>query len=347
MGGNISHIATDEALARQRFGDVGQAHLFNGWRPDTPSVDKQRFLQQVQQLDGSYPGGIQGYVQNARQLLADAKAGVNPLEGWSPSVPDGATLDFGSPEHLEHESIGLKEIDGCAFVLVAGGLGERLGFSGIKVALPWQTSHFQTYLELYIRSILALQKEAAAATGKLVQLPLAIMVSDDTEARTAALLKEHDNFGMAEGQVTLMKQEKVACLSDNEARLSLDPKDNFKILTKPHGHGDVHYLLKSSGTLNRWQAAGMRWVYFLQDTNALAFKVLPAVLGVSKTLNLEVSSIDRSSFEHLPVKSIPLWNLPSASATFFRSPLEPPFRNLSRQAVTRTGQLRRGCSARW
>ena len=52
--------------------------------------------------------------------------------------------------------------------------------------------------------------------------------------------------------MTLLKQEKVPCLSDSEARLALDPKDPFKLMTKPHGHGDVHYLLHSSGTVNRW-----------------------------------------------------------------------------------------------
>jgi len=91
--------------------------------------------------------------------------------------------------------------------------------------------------------------------------------------------------------VTLLKQEKVACLLDNEARLALDPKDPYSMLTKPHGHGDVHFLLHESGTLGSWQASGVRWVYFLQDTNALAFKVLPACLGISKSLNLEVNSV--------------------------------------------------------
>jgi len=60
------------------------------------------------------------------------------------------------------------------------------------------------------------------------------------------------------------------------------------VLTKPHGHGDVHYLLHASGTAARWQKRGVRWVYFLQDTNALCFKVLPACLGVSKQLGLQV-----------------------------------------------------------
>jgi hypothetical protein len=45
----------------------------------------------------------------------------------------------------------------CAVVLVAGGVGERLGYRGIKVRLPCETTTSTSYLELYISNILALQ----------------------------------------------------------------------------------------------------------------------------------------------------------------------------------------------
>uniref|UniRef100_A0A7S0Q906 UTP-monosaccharide-1-phosphate uridylyltransferase n=1 Tax=Coccolithus braarudii TaxID=221442 RepID=A0A7S0Q906_9EUKA len=131
----------------------------------------------------------------------------------------------------------------------------------------------------------------AAMSGSELKLPLAIMVSDDTAPRTEYLLKANDYFGLAPEQVTILKQEKVGCLIDNEARLALDPTDKFNLLTKPHGHGDVHFLLHSSGTLKKWQQAGTKWVYFMQDTNSLVMKVLPACLGVSKALSLQVNSV--------------------------------------------------------
>lgn len=212
--GSASRGADDSSILK-RLGEIGQQHLTASWTAETPAAEKDRFFTQVKQLETAYPGGLKSYVENSRRLLADSKAGVNPLEGWSPSVPDGAQLQFASEEFMEHESLGLPELDGCGFVLVAGGLGERLGFSGIKVALPWQTTSGQTYLELYIRSILAMQSTAAKATGKPVRLPLAIMVSDDTAARTEALLKEKDNFGMAPGQV------RAACAA---ARLCSHPR---------------------------------------------------------------------------------------------------------------------------
>ena len=195
-----SQSASAKAL-KEKLEEIGQGHLFEQWPDGSSDADKERFFKQVQQLEASYPGGLSAYVSNARKLLADSKAEVNPLEGWQPSIPVGTVLKFGSSEYLHHEALGTRELDGCAFVLVAGGLGERLGFSGIKVALPYQISTDEPYLQLYISSILALQAKAAEATGRSVSLPLAIMVSDDTFAGTDKLLKARNYFGMSPSQV--------------------------------------------------------------------------------------------------------------------------------------------------
>lgn len=56
--------------------------------------------------------------------------GRNPFDGYTPKVPHGEKLDFCSDEFLGLEEQGLREVAGAAFVLVAGGLGERLGYSG-------------------------------------------------------------------------------------------------------------------------------------------------------------------------------------------------------------------------
>ena len=47
-----------------------------------------------------------------------------------PAVPAGERLDFGSGPFLALEAEGLAQAGAAAFVLVAGGLGERLGYSG-------------------------------------------------------------------------------------------------------------------------------------------------------------------------------------------------------------------------
>lgn len=271
--------------------EQGQGHLFSHWpAPGKHDDDKRRLLDQLSHLDTSYSGGLVQYLRNARRLLAESRDGVNPFEGCVPSVPEGESMDFGSDDFRKYERAGVDAAAEAAFILVAGGLGERLGYSGIKVALPCELASGICFLQLYIESILALQAKAQVRfPGR--KLPLAIMTSDDTHCRTLDLLRAHAYFGADQDQIRLIKQEKVACLADNDGHLALDPSDHFRIQTKPHGHGDVHMLLHSSGIADEWVASGLKWVCFFQDTNGQVFKALPAALGVSVTRGFDVNSL--------------------------------------------------------
>lgn len=142
------------------------------------------------------------------------------------------------------------------------------------------------------------------------------MTSGDTHADTEALLKRHNNFGMAPDQVTLVKQEKVAALQDNEARIARDDEDKYAVQTKPHGHGDVHLLLHQSGLARKWADEGRQWVCFFQDTNALAFRSIPAAVGVSKAMGLHMNSMT------IPRKVRP--PLPRSASPPACAPLTPP-----------------------
>jgi UDP-sugar pyrophosphorylase len=53
----------------------------------------------------------------------------------------------------------------------------------------------------------------------------------------------------------------------------------------------VHTLLYQSGLCQKWVDQGKLWMIFIQDTNSLAMKCLPSVLGVSKQNNWEMNSV--------------------------------------------------------
>jgi UDP-sugar pyrophosphorylase len=275
----------------------GQAHLFEDWPgPGTKDDDKKRFLAQASVCDSGYPGGIAAYVGNAKQLLTASATGVNPFDGWTPSVPDGIVVEYASETHVNLERVGMREIGSACFVLVAGGLGERLGYSGIKVELPCERATDACYLQLYVHSILAMQSRSAGEMpaqrgAKDVGIPLAIMTSDDTHAKTLDLLQRNNYFGAKKSQITLIKQEKVPCLTNNDAHLALGKDDPYSLQTKPHGHGDVHALLHTSGLLKKWSDAGKKWVVFFQDTNSLVFRVVPGALGVSEEKGFQFNSL--------------------------------------------------------
>mmetsp|Transcript_23078 Transcript_23078/g.46707 ORF Transcript_23078/g.46707 Transcript_23078/m.46707 type:complete len:582 (-) Transcript_23078:386-2131(-) len=265
----------------ERLKEIGQEHLLQGLTdPQKAALEKQ-----LDELDTQLPGKLAQYVKSAKQLLKDSLEGRTPFDGFKPAVPSGEKLPLGSEEFTKMDALGASAaVPLSAFVLVAGGLGERLGYNGIKVSLPlYIAEREKCFLQLYIEHILTMQASAGC------KLPLAIMTSDDTHGLTEALLAEHNNFGMAPDQLHIVKQNKVPALLDSEARFAIN-KDGV-VETKPHGHGDVHTLLHQSGLAKKWQGEGKKWVCFFQDTNGIIFRALPAVLGVSHTHQLDLNSV--------------------------------------------------------
>lgn len=116
--------------------ELGQSHLLDGYRKDpSNSVDGVKNLaSQLLKLDGGYPGGLRSYIINARRLLQDSKDGVNPLKGFVPAIPEGEKFDdLNTVKYRNTEKVGIKLLGKVGFILVAGGLGERLGYNGAKV----------------------------------------------------------------------------------------------------------------------------------------------------------------------------------------------------------------------
>lgn len=225
-----------------------------------PKLD--RFLDDCLALSDTYPGGMEAYLTTARRLLEGAKEGANPYLQFEPEVPQGHRLQFGTAAWAEMEEAGLANAHGACFVLVAGGLGERLGYNGIKVALPHELATGKCYLQCYIETILALQAEARRrnpAEASDLKLPLFIMTSGDTHAMTVKLLADNANFGLEDDQLDVVMQELVPALQDSQARIVVDPETGA-IAKKPHGHGDVHITLAQSGVAAKWLSQGRKCV---------------------------------------------------------------------------------------
>lgn len=288
LGDNARVLDKKELDMAEALIKLGQGHLLESWPPaGTEDSKKKDFMEQVLKCDAKYPGGLKAYLEKARKLLEDSAKGVNPFEGYTPQVPDGESLVFGTPAFEEMEEKGLSVAHQTAFVLVAGGLGERLGYNGIKLALPVEVTTRQCYLSLYVSYILELQRR----TKSKQPLPLIIMTSEDTDAATKKLLAENKNFGMEPGQIRIMMQDKVPALGDSTPRLITLSKDKFSLDTKPHGHGDVHHLLHRTQIAEELQSKGFKYLLFFQDTNALVLNSVLPTLGVSVKYGYHMNSI--------------------------------------------------------
>ncbi|CAJ1930583.1 unnamed protein product [Cylindrotheca closterium] len=276
--------------------DSSQSHVYGDW-PEAGTQDegKKRLSEQLADLNASYPGGLTDYLSKARTLLKESADGLNPFEEYEAIVPEGESLSFdgeGTMSFAEAEQLGMEAMSGAVFVLVAGGLGERLGYSGIKLSLETNLCTNRCYLEVYVQYIKAMQYLARQKTGRDdIRIPLVIMTSGDTDPLTRQLLKDNNNFGMDDDMISIVMQDKVAALKDGNAGLALDGDDRWSVQTKPHGHGDVHHLLHREGLVDKWEKEGRSHVVFLQDTNALVINSVVPTLGVSKAKGFHMNSI--------------------------------------------------------
>ena len=270
-------------LARELIAD-DQSHLFSEW--DEPGVrdrEKKEFMATLLNAHRAYPGGLTAYTRNARRLLAEAASGANPFDGCTPAQPDLVDLSSFGLDYDAAEAEGLRCFAESAVVLVAGGLGERLGYHGIKLDIPVEVTETTSYLAHYASVI----KAASSRLGRAI--PLIIMTSRDTDEGTCATLAKNENFGLAEGQITILRQELVPALSDMKASLALDKK--YELLLKPHGHGDIHTLLHTSGTAKKLAESGVRYLLFIQDTNGQVFNAALAAIGISEQRGYDFNSI--------------------------------------------------------
>ena len=261
-----------------------QRHLFSGW--DKPGINddkKREFLSVLLSAHQSYPGGLPGYIKNARVLLAEAAAARNPYDGCTPEQPDIVDLSGFGDEYFQAEAAGRAAFAQTAVVLVAGGLGERLGYNGIKLDIPVEVTEDTTYLAHFAGFIRAASKKLGT------RIPMVIMTSKDTNEGTLATLAANENFGLEDGQITVLRQELVPALADIDGHLALEK--TYGLLMKPHGHGDIHMLLHTSGTAKKLAKDGVRYLLFIQDTNGQAFNAALAAIGVSEQRGYDFNSI--------------------------------------------------------
>ena len=281
----------EEAQILDLLKELNQLEILERYK-NSKEEERKEFINQFNALEKATPGGIKDYLKRAKVLLEESKNNVNPFKEYTPEVPLGFDVKVGSEQFYELDKLGFTEIENTVFVLVAGGLGERLGYPDIKIGIETDLITLRKFIEIYIEFIKAFENRIKR--GKKMDenwfIPLCIMTSDDTNDKTMALLENNKNFGLKENQISIVKQEKCPAIIDNECHLALS-KDKLLIETKPHGHGDIHYLLYKSGKVKNWISQGKKYLVLFQDTNILAFNCIPSAIGSSIKLKMDINSI--------------------------------------------------------
>lgn len=152
-----------------------------------------------------------------------------------------------------------------ACVIMAGGQGSRLGWSGPKALFPIFPKEGKTLLQIHLERI------RDTHTGS----PVAIMCSPLNRSKIDAALQQARNYGLAKGQVELFVQDVLPLLNSQENWFL---ESRGRLSQGPDGNGKLFHCLVRAGILQRWQKKGIEHVVVIPVDNPLARPLDTALL---------------------------------------------------------------------
>ena len=266
---NIDRIAGE---MRECFRTAGQEHVFTFW-DHLKNPARRRLLDQLREID------LDVLAELANPDLPQAAEGKGELLP-APALRLGNEPEEGS--RREGKSRG-KELLGAgkiALLLVAGGMGSRLGQDGPKGCFPLAPLSAKSLFEIHAAKIrrLGLVHE--------VSIPWYIMTSTATDARTREYFEQENFLGLPPTDIIFMKQRSLPVL-DERGKLILEAPDRISL--NPNGHGGCYGALRDSGALDDARSRGIEHIFYFQVDNPLVSIADPLFCGLHDLTGSDMS----------------------------------------------------------
>ncbi|MCL2844315.1 MAG: hypothetical protein FWE23_02545 [Chitinivibrionia bacterium] len=228
-------------------------------------------------------------VAKKEKAIANMKNAKNSLTG----------IGVKYPQHLDFSQVAvdLQDMKNCAFLIMAGGEGERLrvslkekGYSDddlkdfTKATFPIPNTAYKFgALEVNLRLIAKINCEIPVilTTGP---------VGSDTQILIPKILKENANFGVKNLEI-IAQNERLHLTSDNKIVF-----ENGKPITNPDETGGPIAKLKESGILENLEKKGVQKIIVLQGTAVYSKEILPIIASAGKNFDGMGIGIQRENF---------------------------------------------------
>ena len=197
--------------------------------------------------------------------------------------PPALSIDEISNNKAAYESTGLEAIKKgeVAAVLLAGGMGTRLGFDLPKGCFNVGLTHPLYIFECLINNLLDVVKLAG------IYVPLYIMTSEKNDAATKSFFAEHDYFGYDKDYVKFFIQD-MACAVDYNGKLLLEEKG--RLATSPNGNGGWFTSMIKAGLDKDLHARNVKWINIFAVDNVLQRIADPVFVGATIAGNYQSAS---------------------------------------------------------
>lgn len=190
------------------------------------------------------------------------------------SVPPAVEISEIAKRHDEFEAIGLDAIKRgeVAAVLLAGGMGTRLGFDLPKGCFNIGETRKLYIFECLINNLMDVVKQAGCF------IPLYIMTSEKNDKSTRDFFEDHDYFGYNPEYISYFIQD-MACAVDYNGKLLLEEKG--RLATSPNGNGGWYSSMVSCGLDKDMKSRGVKWVNIFAVDNVCQRIADPVFIGAT------------------------------------------------------------------
>ena len=187
---------------------------------------------------------------------------------------DGLSLAEIEKNRALYKSVGVQAIQEgkvCA-VLLAGGMGTRLGVDGPKGAYDIGITRPLYIFEQQIKNLLEVVEECG------VSLPLCVMTSDKNHEATMDFWAQHAYFGYPKEEVYFFKQD-MAPAVDFDGKILLESKGTIAL--SPNGNGGWFSSLVRAGLCETLKNRGVEWINVYAVDNVLQRIADPVFVGAT------------------------------------------------------------------
>jgi UDP-N-acetylglucosamine/UDP-N-acetylgalactosamine diphosphorylase len=274
----------DELL--QKLKPQGQQHLVQFWGELTES-ERAPLAEQISAIDFELFARLKAQVgvgdQNSSASDQRAKWAALAARALPPPAMrlDGSGVNFSKRDAIARGERTLRD-NQVGMILVAGGLGTRLGCNEPKGMFPIGPLSGRPLFQVILESLLAARKRYAAA------IPLYVMTSPATDSLTRTFLCEHSYFGLPQEDVHFFCQATMWAVDDRFEKILLASKGELALA--PDGHGGMLQAFAKSGCLADCERRGIEHLFYGQIDNPLLQVCDPLLIGSHQLAGSELTT---------------------------------------------------------
>ena len=245
--------------AKSKLEKYGQLHVLDHF-DELTGAEKEELLKQIEETDFS----VIRYAANPHGGQKRGK--ITPLGAME------ITEIEKNREHFEKTGLEALRAQKIGAVLLAGGMGTRLGSDDPKCMYDIGITRPVYIMQRLIENLMDVVNQAG------VPVPLFIMTSDKNHDKTVGFMEKMDYFGYDKDMVRFFKQD-MAPAVDFNGKVYMETRS--RIATSPNGNGGWFLSMMNTGVLDRAKELGVEWLNIFAVDNVLQRIADPCFVGAT------------------------------------------------------------------